>query len=1011
MDTVFSNLILRQISQHDRWFTIGCLMGCFWIGFMPSGAAQVTLDGTTSTTISGDCQDSCIISGQDQAGGNLFHSFQDFSIDEGNQITFTHGSGIDHIFSRVTGDNQSSILGTLAIEGSADFFLLNPNGIIFGPDATLDMRGSFIGTTASSILFDDGIEFSADATSAPLLTVSTPVGLQFGTTVGSIENQSQSSLNGGLNAQGTPTGLQVDAGQRLALVGGALSLTEGNVTASGGRIDLVSVGANEQVLLIEDEQGLIPQPDLSAALGDIVIQQSAMDVSGPVSGSEGGSVALWGDTIFLEDSDIRAETTASQDGGTLWIQANELTLSNSGIQSITFSDATGADVELMIGTLSLSDGSVIAAETDNGGQSGHLTINADRIGLFSSDIGTETRGAGNAGNVTIETGLLGAVDSGILANAFGSGDGGSIRLRATDFVELVGNSVITAAVDLSEVAEPSTVQGGTAGDIAIATNRLTLRDLAQIATDSFGNAGAAGDISITATDIELLGTPLEESPVGLFSQVDFGSSGQGGSIDLTTETLLMQDGAQIGVSTLGSGPAGNISIQASDWINITGDTSTGIFAQVESDATGPGGRVTVNTPQLQLVGSGARLSATTLGQGQGGNVDVQAQSLVMEEGAQIQAATLGFAPGGILTVNTTSTVLRGADASGEVSTALVTSTLGDEPAGDLTVQTETLRIEDGARISASTSGGGTGGNLVVQASGEVEVIGSAASNQQRPSGLFVEASGTGASGNLSLLAGSLLLNQQATISAEATSEDGGNIQLHVDELISLRRNSSISATAGLASGAGDGGNITIETPFLIALPAENSDITANAFEGQGGNIHITAQNIVGLQPRPTLTPLSDITASSEFGIDGTIVIESPDVEPEEGLVDLPANVVDVTRLIAQGCSPNTDYAYSEFSLTGRGGVPTNPAGLLSSHTLLNDLGLPFDQTTATSTLEALGPSVDSPTDEDVRSTTQPPITEAKEWRITPQGQVVLTSDASRLISNPLWYPQTDCSQS
>ena len=978
---------------------------------MPSGVAQVTLDGTTATTISGNCQDSCIISGQDQAGGNLFHSFQDFSIDEGNQITFTHGSGIEHIFSRVTGDNQSSILGTLAVEGNADFFLLNPNGIIFGPDATLDMRGSFIGTTASSILFEDGIEFSADDTSAPLLTVSAPVGLQFGSNVGSIENQSQSSLNGVLNAQGTPTGLLVDAGQRLALVGGTLSLVDGNLTAPGGRIDLVSVGANEQVLLVENEQGLIPQPDLSAALGDIVIQQSAIDVSGSVSDvEEGGGVALWGDTIFLEDSDIRAETTASQDGGTLWIQANELTLSNSRIQSITFSDATGADVELMVGTLSLSDGSVIAAETDNGGQSGDLTINADRIGLFSSDMGTETRGAGNAGNVTIETGLLGAVDSGILANSFGSGDGGSIRLRATDFVELVGNSVIAAAVDLSEGAAPSTAQGGTAGEIAIATNRLTLRDLAQIATDSFGNAGAAGDISITATDIELLGTPSEEFPVGLFSQIDVGSSGQGGSIDLTTETLLIQDGAQIGVSTLGPGPAGHITIQASDWIDITGDTSTGIFAQVESDATGPGGRLTVNTPQLQLVGSGARLSATTLGQGQGGNVDVQAQSLVMAEGAQIQAATLGFAPGGILTVNTTSTVLRGTDASGQVSTALVTSTLGDEPAGDLILQTETLRIEDGARISASTSGGGAGGNLVVQASGGVEVIGSAASTQ-RPSGLFVEASGAGPSGNLSLLADSLLLDQQATINAEATSEDGGNIQLQVDKLISLRHNSSISATAGLASGAGDGGNITIDTPFLIALPAENSDITANAFEGQGGNIQITAQTIVGLQPRPTLTPSSDITASSEFGTDGTIVIESPDVEPEEGLVDLPAQVVDVTRLIAQGCSPNTNYAYSEFSLTGQGGVPTNPAGLLSSHTLLNDLGLPFDQTAATSTLEAWDPRVESSMGEDVRSPTQPTITEAKEWRITPQGQVVLTSDASRLISNRLWSPQTNCSQS
>jgi large exoprotein involved in heme utilization and adhesion len=132
----------------------------------------------------------------------------------------------------------------------------------------------------------------------------------------------------------------------------------------------------------------------------------------------------------------------------------------------------------------------------------------------------------------------------------------------------------------------------------------------------------------------------------------------------------------------------------------------------------------------------------------------------------------------------------------------------------------------------------------------------------------------------------------------------------------LRQGSNIIATAG---GLGDGGNITINSPIIVAL--ENSDIVANAFQGKGGNIQINTQGIFGLKYRNEFTLENDITASSQFGVNGTVDINNFGVDPSSGLVELPANVTDSSQQIASGCSANQG---SRFVATGRGGIPQNP---------------------------------------------------------------------------------------
>ena len=241
------------------------------VGFAMPGLAQVTQvagDGTTSTLVNGNdliaCSASlCQVTGGTQVGDSLFHSFAEFSVQSGDEITFV-GTDIDTIFTRVTGA-RSFIDGTISTttNGSTDLFLLNPQGIIFGENATLDIEGSFIATTADRVIFNDGAFFSATDTrlSSGLLSISTPVGLQVGTGAGAIDvsgsghQMTADPFTGAFDRTNRSPGLQVNPGQTLALVGGPLLFTGGNLTASDGRIELGSIASNQVVTLQEKTPG------------------------------------------------------------------------------------------------------------------------------------------------------------------------------------------------------------------------------------------------------------------------------------------------------------------------------------------------------------------------------------------------------------------------------------------------------------------------------------------------------------------------------------------------------------------------------------------------------------------------------------------------------------------------------------------------------------------------------------------------------------------------------------
>jgi len=282
--------------------------------FPSSALAQIIPDNTMNQESSRAVPDtinnlpSDRIEGGATRGSSLFHSWREFNIGQGRGAYFENPSGITNIFSRVTGGNQSNILGTLGVLGNANLFLINAKGIVFGPNARLDVRGSFLAATADSIVFDNGVEFSsANPQAGPLLTVNIPVGLRFRENPGAIVNTS--SVTEVIEGTTIPVGLAVPPGQTLAMVGGDLIFNNGFASALSGNIQLGSVASPGLVSFNITPIGLGLDYTNVANFGNIELSGlSAVTASGP----GGGAIALRSGNVTLRDgSSLVSDTIGS----------------------------------------------------------------------------------------------------------------------------------------------------------------------------------------------------------------------------------------------------------------------------------------------------------------------------------------------------------------------------------------------------------------------------------------------------------------------------------------------------------------------------------------------------------------------------------------------------------------------------------------------------------------------------------------------------------------------------
>jgi filamentous hemagglutinin family protein len=654
--------------------------------------AQVTPDNTLgvekSIVTSNTNNDSLRlqIEGGAIRGTNLFHSFSDFNITEGQSLYFQNPIDITNIISRVTGGSSSNIAGTLGVSGgTANLFLLNPNGIIFGTNAQLDVKGSFAATTATAIQFGTQGFFSSSAPdSPPLLTVNPSAFLFNQVAAAPIVNRSTTPLGSG------GQGLQVPDDKSLLLLGGDINFAGGGVNAAGGQVNLGAVAGIGTVGLSLDENRLRLNFPTTLDRADISLTNGA---TVNTSGEGGGSINIWGRHVLINSgSQVTASTQGSKSGSGLIVNASE------SLEVIGF--------------------------------------------VPLGNVSTLSFGDGKAGDLMIETQRLSIINGAqVVSGTLGNGSAGQLTVNASESVEVAGRDNNTG---FSSFLASFTGNAGQAGNLTINTRRLIIRDVGALSAESL-NASKVVQPSLIA------------------------------------------------------GNGNNLTINASDSVEL------------------------------------------------------------MREGF----------------------IFTGTQRSGD--------------AGNITINTGRLVVQDGSKIGAQSRGSGNAGNITVQAR-------------------------------------SITLSNKSQIDAATTVSQGGNITLKVEDTLLLRQGSSISATAGTAQAGGDGGNINFDGKFIVAIPNENSDISANAFTGKGGNIQINSQGIFGIESRSKPTDRNDITASSEQGISGVININQPDNSSlQNSFTQLSPNAIDTNALIANSCiARSTKRQENSFTITGSGALRNSPGDVLIS---------------------------------------------------------------------------------
>jgi filamentous hemagglutinin family protein len=827
----------------------------------PAGA-QVTSDGTLGTTVTpSGATTYTITGGQFQGSTTLLQSFGDFSLpnttdtahfDLGNASYGGAANGVNTVIGRVTGGNLSTINGQIRLTGgnAPDLFLINPSGIVFGAGATLNVPGSFVASTAESVLFANNLRFGVDGTTPnPLLTVSTPIGLQLGASAGPIEVQGTPANNFFFRA---PT-LSTAPTQTLALIGGQVDLNSASISAPDGRVELWAM-QNGTVSISNSGNWQLASSSTTPTWGDITLREAS---SIDTSGANGGAINIRGRGLTLQDgSNIQSSTGANGQGQGITVQTTEF------VDLLGISDPANY---VPPGLTTIVAGS--------GATAGDITVETQRLRLTNS-------AWINSLNYGFDFFTFAPINNATT---------GDITIRATD-IEVGGDTPFPNPSTGAFVSSAITtlVSGGqqnNSGAISVNAERVRLLDGGRISTDLLGAFGAttgqAGDISVTVTDsLEVRGASPDNFTSAIISSIQNSADGQGGNITINAGRLNVADGGTISSAISGSptpalagrGTAGNITIRAGDVqvsnpvVDSTSQSISGITVSVGQNVTGQGGNIALTADNVRVF-NGGQITSSSEGNGPAGNVNLTANTIDVQGISQ--------------------TLVNGQ----YLPSAITASSSTAAAAGSVNVTSGALSVRNGAQVTVTNSG-------------------------------------TGEAGNLTVTGGTFFLDQAGQLTASTVNGNGGNMTLQLQNGVIMRNGSVISATAG---GTGDGGNITINAPVIAGF--ENSDIIANAFQGNGGNIQITTQGIFGLEFRPQLTPENDITASSQFGVNGTVEINEFSLDPDTGIVELPVGLADTSDQIAQGCATDGD---SSFVATGRGGIPPSPNESLSSDLTWSD---------------------------------------------------------------------------
>ena len=838
------------------------------------------------------------------SGANLFHSFKTFNINSGESATFTGPNTILNVITRVTGGEVSSINGLLRSEvGNANFYFINPTGIIFGSEAKIDVPAAFHAGAVDSLRFVDGTHYTMFS-QANSLSMSAPE--NFGLMTASLANNGMLSADSAVLSVNNKQTLDL-AAEKIVFNHAQLSAKEGNVKLTATNMDAVSSKIST------DTSGI-------GNAGDIDINAKNMNFTDATQLSADSNGAGKGGQVFIHDAD----------------------------------------------KVSIQNGSLISANSNAEGSGGVVTIHAKNVTLDGKNLNTFTgiaanaKSTGQAGQVNVQASTL-TIQGGAEMNSstFGAGDANSVNVVAEELT-IDGKNNTFGPTGIGSRANPNS--SGQAGSIIVTANSINLINGGAIssATSSTGNAGAV-NVSVNTLHID---GQNNAGLTGIDSSSNNTATGNAGLVDVKAYDLVINNAGGIGSNSFGSGNAGTVQIQA-DTIDINGKgAADSAFTGISSNTFGSGyaGNVNVIASSLALTETG-RIASNTTADGNAGDVTIVAENLHINGNNSAVytgiASNTYYGKGNAGTVDVTASKINIENAG-----RITTNTRGSGKAGNLFIQADDINIDAknseylaGIASAASPESTGQIGNIHVVANNKINLSNDAQISIQNrgmvPNGgvipfgqidittpnltlagnSFINAQSTqnADASNITMHIANVLQMKSSSISTEADSGNGGAIQLDTGNYMDLMQ-SSITTT--VKSSIGNGGDITVSTPALIL---DNGMVQANAVSGRGGDVFIDVKSLIGSQSqliqggdvplewKNTVAGFNIIQAASKFGLSGTVNVTSPQMDLSGVLIGLSTSSFGRDLLSQDYCAIG---AGSSLTVRGYGILPPTASDLM-----------------------------------------------------------------------------------
>ena len=833
-----------------------------------------------------------------QSGANLFHSFQQFNVHKNESATFSGPASVKNIISRVTGGSASWIDGKLAstIPG-ADLYFLNPFGVMFGSNASLDLTGSFHVSTADYLKMGDNERFYSKPIENEVLSVAAPSAFGFLSdkpAMISIEGKGQIPED---QFDGKPSGLRVPEGKTISLIGGDIEIKGGffeiqdemiihlgGLYAPTGRINIASVASAGEVVPTDNELKVS-----SSQKGNISLSDGSK-----ISVSENGRLFIRGRQFVAKDSVFQAISYYEGEGGIVDIQADNISFKNGTyIDATCYNYGTGyvtlkASESVSFGgeccsaiwieaygklaidakNISFADGAYIYGGDIKLKASESVSFSGESSNGVVSMIGTSSVTDRDLGKLLIDAKNISFTDGAYInLSTYGKGNGGAITLKAAESILFSGYGSISLPSGIGIGTEKG---GGDAGKLLIDAKNISFNNGAFINSSTYGT-GKGGEVSLKAVEsVSFTGEGGKAETGGIF--INTSGAGDAGKLTIDAKNIFFSDGTAIKSNAYSTGNGGAITLKAAESVSFSGEDSKAGVSRIETVTTdkeegaGDAGKLTVDAKNISFA-DGSSINSKTYGNGNGGEVTLKASESVSFSGESSKANP------SVIGIETSDT----AEGAGN--------------GGKLTIEAENISFTGGAAITSNTQGKGKGGEITLKAAESVSFSGE--DSNAEVSRILVNTQdkeeGAGDAGKLTIDAQNISFTNGAGIGSDTYGKGkGGDVFLKASKSISFSGESSKASDSVIRTqtyyaenGAGDAGKVILEAKDISFTGG--AFITASSHgRGKGGEVILQASGSVSFSGEDSKAGQSAIEVGAYYtgdgaGDSGSIMIQAKDI--------------------------------------------------------------------------------------------------------------------------------------